>query len=371
MKKKEKNIKLNDELFKKMNSEYKECLFFDIETTGLSPKSAYIYMIGLAYLDNTNLKIMQLLCENASDEEIVLKEFKLLLDKYNTVITYNGNSFDISFIEKRANKFNIEVSFKERIDLYRDIVKFKNIFMLSDYKQKTVEGFFDICRDDKMSGKELIKLYLLYEKSPSQELEELLLLHNYDDVCNLTKLICIKDYINIFEGKFKSYDVINESHLNENDILAEKLVLSINLEYPVPKDLSLNINNDFIKIIGDKVIISLEIYNKTLLYFFEDYKNYYYLPMEDYAIHKSVASYVDKDFRQQANASNCYTHVNGKFINCYFRGDNKVFFEKYNDKFSYLLYNEELFEAKDIICKKYVSQFVMKMFEEISVKKSR
>ncbi|MDE6737678.1 MAG: hypothetical protein K2K07_01090, partial [Lachnospiraceae bacterium] len=34
---------------------------------------------------------------------------------------------------------------------------------------------------------------------------------------------------------------------------------------------------------------------------------YYYLPEEDVALHKSVASFVDKEHRVQAGAANCYT----------------------------------------------------------------
>ena len=49
------------------------------------------------------------------------------------------------------------------------------------------------------------------------------------------------------------------------------------------------------------------IYEEELKYFYANYKNYYYLPTEDMAIHKSIASFVDKDYREQATAENCYT----------------------------------------------------------------
>ena len=32
----------------------------------------------------------------------------------------------------------------------------------------------------------------------------------------------------------------------------------------------------------------------TLKYYYPDYKNYYYLPLEDEAVHKSVGVYVDR-----------------------------------------------------------------------------
>ena len=42
-------------------------------------------------------------------------------------------------------------------------------------------------------------------------------------------------------------------------------------------------------------------------YFYSNYKDYYYLPEEDVALHKSIAGFVDKEHRIQATAANCYT----------------------------------------------------------------
>ena len=42
-------------------------------------------------------------------------------------------------------------------------------------------------------------------------------------------------------------------------------------------------------------------------YFYSNYKDYYYLPDDDMAIHKSVAAYVDKNYKMKATAQNCYT----------------------------------------------------------------
>ena len=49
-------------------------------------------------------------------------------------------------------------------------------------------------------------------------------------------------------------------------------------------------------------------------HFYSDYKNYYYLPKEDMAIHKSVAAYVDHEYREKCKAYNCYVRKTGTFI---------------------------------------------------------
>ena len=51
-------------------------------------------------------------------------------------------------------------------------------------------------------------------------------------------------------------------------------------------------------------------------YFFKDYKNYYYLPMEHMAIHKSIAAYVDDAHKEKATKDNAFTTKTGSFIPC-------------------------------------------------------
>ena len=60
--------------------------------------------------------------------------------------------------------------------------------------------------------------------------------------------------------------------------------------------------------------IAVQLFNGELKYFFADYKNYYYLPAEDYAIHKSVGEYVDRKARKQATARTCYQKRSGVFV---------------------------------------------------------
>ena len=48
----------------------KKDVFLDIETTGLSPRNASIYLIGLGFVDreNSTIKVTQYFAETSSDE---------------------------------------------------------------------------------------------------------------------------------------------------------------------------------------------------------------------------------------------------------------------------------------------------------------
>ena len=74
-----------------------ECVFLDIETTGLSSEHSFIYLIGVAYYnsDESCYEIKQWLIQNASEEEAMLKEAMDFIGQYNTLVHYNGNSSTI------------------------------------------------------------------------------------------------------------------------------------------------------------------------------------------------------------------------------------------------------------------------------------
>ena len=58
----------------------------------------------------------------------------------------------------------------------------------------------------------------------------------------------------------------------------------------------------------EQITFLIELTEGTLKkHFYPDYKDYFYLPFEDRAVHKSIGSCVDKDARVKTTASNCYT----------------------------------------------------------------
>ena len=60
--------------------------------------------------------------------------------------------------------------------------------------------------------------------------------------------------------------------------------------------------------------IRIPILNKTLNYYFENYKDYYYLPNENMCILKSIAGGVKKENRENATKDNCKISLEDSFI---------------------------------------------------------
>ncbi len=82
-------------------------------------------------------------------------------------------------------------------------------------------------------------------------------------------------------------------------------------------------------------------------YFYSNYKDYYYLPKEDVAIHKSVASFVEKDYRRQASARNCYTRKQSSYLQQWDVLFTPFFKRDYDDKDLFFELTDELKTQRD------------------------
>ena len=286
-------------------------VFFDIETTGLSSKTSFIYLIGLAVRENDSIHIHQFLAQNRSDEADLLAAFYAMLHPSDILVTFNGAGFDIPFINARSRSYpslHHDLSSYEQTDLYRLSANYAHLFHLPDKKQKSIERFLGINREDQYTGKELISIYYKYEKEQKKEPETLLLLHNYEDVLGMTKLLSLFAYRDLFREPHKLVNSHLEmyhpygSDAEETELLLE---LSVPVRFPSPflyqGDLcSLHCKDSSVKLV-------IPVYTGILKFFYENYKDYFYLPEEDTAIHKSVASFVDSSHRKKATAKTCYT----------------------------------------------------------------
>lgn len=162
----------------------------DIETTGLNPSRNKFVLGGI--MDLETKVIHQYFAENRSEESEALSAFIDELSNFDMVITYNGKHFDLPFIQKRADHYEIPFESPYNLDLYLVLnghSPIKNF--VPNLKQKTVENYMGLwqTRTDEISGAESVELYNLYEKSGDQKLRDKILLHNSDDVLQLARLM--------------------------------------------------------------------------------------------------------------------------------------------------------------------------------------
>ncbi len=320
-----------------------ETVFFDIETTGFAAKSSKLYLIGILYATDLNgtFEYVQFFAEKEEEEALVLFHFFNSVKNFKNIVHFNGNGFDIPYLLTKCRSYNMLFNFDcfTGYDLYKEAQKYKSCFKTENLKQKTLEEFFGIFREEKYSGRELINLYyeFLEEHTASKKetLLELLLLHNLQDIRGMLSLLGIYSYSCAFHGgfTFDSY-IMNEFKGYDNHIRKE-LLINFTLIHPVPVKISGGNDVFYFSMNGKSCKIRVLVRTDELKFFYPDFKNYYYLPKEDFAIHKSVSFYVDKDYRTQAKAATCYSKKSGCFLPEYEEIICPYFKAEYNDKILY------------------------------------
>lgn len=291
-------------------------LFLDIETTGLSRSRHQIYLIGMASIvDHNHIYVNQLFAERPEDGSALLAHFAedLRTLQAKRIITFNGNSFDLPFLLERAKKAGVALRFDDLqlFDIYKEVTKRKHFLQLQNYRQKTVEQFLGICREDKYSGGDLIKVYENYVRCPEEASEHLLKLHNYEDVLGMIDLLAVFAYDELFSSPVHVRSVAVEHYTDVNGDPAQELIAELTPPCVLPGSLSCTqpVSGAYLHASGDHARLRVPLYQGMARLYYLDYKNYDYLPEEDMAVHKSVAGYVEKSHRQKATPETCYSKV--------------------------------------------------------------
>lgn len=174
----------------------------DIETTGLSPDSSRAILCGLLVPYKNKVQERQYFSASAREESQMLEAYLSDLSEADLLISFNGNRFDLPFLRRRNTALGLN-RFPEAfssLDLYRCCRFYSSLpQILPNLKQKTVEEFlgFSEGRTDEISGGESVILYREYQKTQNHELLNLILLHNRDDLVQLSRLLLILNKLDL------------------------------------------------------------------------------------------------------------------------------------------------------------------------------
>ena len=330
-----------------------EIVLFDIETTGFAAETTKLYLIGCTYFKDNAWYIRQWFNNDGLSESEIIADFMNFINTFRYIMHYNGDGFDIPYIQKKLKLQKSEYNFDkiESIDMYKQIKSFKEIFHVDNLKQKSVEKYLCINRLDKYTGGDLIKVYDDFLNSNISANKQLLLQHNYED---LEGLLYITSLLGLCRFKSGCFTVSKMS------VRQERLLFSLKLDYSLPKRITLGNKSIIVTGFKKEATINIPIITDTLKFFFDDYKEYYYLPAEDMAIHKSVATYVDKNYREQAKKTNCYTKRTGHFITQLDGSIVTGYKKSYEEKESYIELVDSFLQDQDIL-NTYARHIINKM----------
>ena len=329
-----------------------DTLLFDIETTGLSADTSYLYLIGAVCLEENEPTLLQWFCDEYSEEKEVLSSFRDFIKNYSRLVHYNGTGFDIPYLNKKFKRHCLSyfIESEGTLDIYKLLLPFKKHTDFPDFKQKTIEQCVGFMRTDTFSGGDLTEVYAAYagkyrlatltgKTEEADALRHVMLLHNHDDLVGLYLLYAKTRLADYFAG-----------YLQPSIIKLEQGLL-YTFDFPLlPFSISL-IQNDCVFTVTEKETdLLLPFYEGELRYFFKDYKNYYYLKYEDSAVHASVAEWVDKEAKEKCKPATAYQKKQDTFLTLPFqKAEQKeeltnipLFYQDYKSLPAYIEFNAGL-----------------------------
>ena len=326
-----------------------DLLFFDIETTGFSGDTSSLYLIGCACYRENRWQLFQWFADTREAEPELLHAFFSFLQNFSVLVHFNGDGFDIPYLLKRCCHYGLNYDFSgvKSLDIYRKIKPYKGLLGLESVKQKAIERFLGIFRTDPYSGGQLIQVYQDYLVTGEDFLYNMLILHNKEDLEGMPLILPVLNYCDMLEGSFSFADQDTSTIHDIFGTPETHLELTYESACSVPSPWSVSDGTFTLSCDENRLVCSVPLTEGELKYFYPDYKDYYYLPQEDTAVHKSLGEFVDRSARKKATAATCYTRSSGLFLPQPRPVWTPVFKKNYKEKQTYVKYCPELFQDPD------------------------
>ena len=201
-------------------------LVLDIETTGLDSSLDYLVLLGLIYQIDGKSYIIQHFAEDNSEEIRLLKIYKKITEN-KEIITYNGDIFDIPFLNQRLIKYNMLPIFPDSLDVYKIINRNRKYFDFQSLKLMDIEKEIGIYRNDPSRYKVISKLT---EDIKKRDNPKPIMVHNENDLIATEQLANAEQmFKNELSIDTKSSKIYLENVSINNDICQIILESSANI----------------------------------------------------------------------------------------------------------------------------------------------
>ena len=295
-----------------------KALFIDIETTGLKKETSDLYLIGCGYFTPSGFETKLFFADSSDEEKDILRAFCSFSKDYTHMFHFNGDRFDIPYLLYKAEKYDMGDIFrcKEQIDIYRLCKPLRYLLFPGSMKQKAIESFLQIKREDLYNGGELIEVYKRYEKNNNEEDLKLLLTHNEEDVFGMPSILPILYYLDLYDADIKYRSYVINSYRDYDGTDKQEVIFSFSTDVYFPVSFISKTETMYVKASSKdgSITIRLPLYEGEMLLFFDNYRDYIYLPAEDTVIPKALATTLPKDRYQKATKDKCCQKVTGTFL---------------------------------------------------------
>ena len=168
-------------------------LYLDTETTGLSTGTGTLaFLVGIGYYeDSSQYVVEQYLMEDYDQEPDLLSRLLTTLKRFDTLVTYNGKSFDVPLLEVRyvMNRLHSQLRQMTQLDLLhaaRRLYKRRIGSCTLGNMERTLLG---IERPDDIPGAEIPECFFAYVKDHDPKRMNIVLKHNRQDILSMPLLL--------------------------------------------------------------------------------------------------------------------------------------------------------------------------------------
>ncbi|MBQ5932447.1 MAG: ribonuclease H-like domain-containing protein [Lachnospiraceae bacterium] len=375
------------DLFKKTTdimfpgSDKEQILIYDIDTTSFEAANGCIFLIGVMFYQNDELHFLQLFSESIDEEALIIGKFFDIAENYDVLLSYKGESFDIPFIGKRLYALKQNELYKRftmlrsrSYDIAGEIMSVKASVRFSSTKLDYLRKKCGQQVPERISGENISKFYV--EHIAAAKLKKLLETTgnaaNHDMIGEYHPKPVIDELAHIKPDSGDRFlsDILYRNRENIESVIyllrlsrlfsMRKGRFNVNIstecdDIDVESSLKNNIDTVFFAYFADdfELTVPISIETVSLKQFYPNYKDYYYFPAEDMAVHKSIAEFAASGSKKKATAKTAYRNVSGRFIpvpGAYARSESNKdasFYKAEFDSDDYYIPVDELLSLKD------------------------
>ena len=185
------DIRACDPAFTGERWDVRRLLFLDTETTGLSGGAGTLaFEIGLGFIEGRGMVVRQYVMRDYNEEAAMLSDIASLLPRFDTLVTFNGKSFDIPLLESRMvmNRIRVPLTQWPHLDLLHACRRVYRLRLGQCNLAALEEAVLGETRTDDLPGAQVPQRYFDYLKTREFALLEDVLRHNRQDVVSLAAL---------------------------------------------------------------------------------------------------------------------------------------------------------------------------------------
>lgn len=173
---------------------FRDFLFIDTETTGLSGAGTLAFMVGVGYFEQSAFVVRQYFLRDQADEPAMLHLLGELLHEKKGVISFNGRTFDLPLLDNRylMNRLNLpfgDVRDLPHLDLLHPARRLWRLRLTSCSLSSLEKNLLAIGRtQEDVPGAVIPSLYLDYLRSGDARPLHRVFYHNHQDMLSMVTL---------------------------------------------------------------------------------------------------------------------------------------------------------------------------------------